>query len=75
MSSGGMSERKNLRILAAVGFLAGVLACLDAVRDARVLWPPEALWNVLQHRHHLELGAGIAVILIAILTNILGRGG
>jgi hypothetical protein len=69
-----MSERKNLRILAAVGFLAGVLACLDAVRDARVLWPPEALWNVLQHRQHLELVAGIALILVTIVTNIVGQG-
>ena len=69
-----MSERKNLRILAAVGFLAGVLACLGAVRDARVLWPPEALWNVLPHRQHLEMGAGIAVILVAIVTNIVGQG-
>jgi len=69
-----MSERKNLRILAAVGFLAGVLACLDAVRDARVVWPPEALWNVLPHRQHLEMGAGIAVILVAIVTNIVGQG-
>jgi hypothetical protein len=69
-----MSERKNLRVLAAVGFLAGVLACLDAVRDARVLWPPEALWNVLPHRQHLEMGAGIAVILVAIVTNIVGQG-
>jgi hypothetical protein len=74
VSSGGMSERKNLRILAAVGFLAGVLACLDAVRDARVLWPPEALWNVLQHRQHLELVAGIALILVTIVTNIVGQG-
>jgi hypothetical protein len=69
-----MSETKDLRILAAVGFLAGVLACLDAVRDARVLWPPEALWNVLQHRQHLELGAGVAVIMVAIVTNIMGQG-
>jgi hypothetical protein len=69
-----MSERKNLRILSAVGFLAGVLACLDAVRDARVLWPLEALWNVLPHRQHLELVAGIAVILVTIVTNLVGRG-
>lgn len=57
----------------AVGFLAGVLACLDALRDARVLWPPNAVWAVLTHPHRMELGAGIALIVATFLISALSR--
>jgi hypothetical protein len=68
-----MSDNKNLRLLNAVGFLAGVLACLTAVRDTRVLWPPDELWSVLGHRQHLELAGGLALIALVIVTNIVVR--
>lgn len=65
-----MSQEKNRRIATAVGFLFGMLACLDAVRDARILWPPDAVWGGLLHPQRLELGGGIALILIALVTTI-----
>lgn len=65
-----MDQEKNRRIATAVGFLCGMLACLDAVRDARILWPPDVLWDGLLHRQRLELGGGIAVILVALVTTL-----
>ena len=35
-----MNQHKSRRFGTAVGFVSGVLACLDAVRDTRVVWPP-----------------------------------
>ncbi|HKU25559.1 MAG TPA: hypothetical protein VJQ54_08815 [Candidatus Sulfotelmatobacter sp.] len=68
-----MSENKSLRLLNAAGFLAGVLACLSAVRDSRVLWPPDELWTLLGHRQHIELAGGLALIAAVIVTNIVVR--
>jgi hypothetical protein len=64
------SDKKN-RIATAVGFLAGVLASLDALRDVRILWPPNALWTVLQSPQRLELGAGLAFIVVTVLASLL----
>jgi hypothetical protein len=64
---------KNLRLLNVAGFLAGVLTCLNAVRDTRVLWPPDALWSVLGHRQHVELAVGLALIALVLVTNIVVR--
>jgi hypothetical protein len=64
------SDKKN-RIATAVGFLAGVLASLDALRDVRIVWPPNALWTVLQSRQRLELGAGLALIVVTVLASLL----
>ena len=58
------------RIARAVGFLSGMLACLDALRDAGVLWPPDAAWAVLSHSKRLELGLGIALIVIVLIASI-----
>jgi hypothetical protein len=60
---------KSRRLASAVGFLAGILACLNAVRDAKVLWPPEALWMALPHPQRLELGAGIALVVASVIIN------
>jgi len=38
-----MTPEKTRRVAIAVGFLSGVLASMDAVRDAGILWPPDAL--------------------------------
>jgi len=70
-----MSGNKELRLVSAVGFLSGVLACLDALRDASVNWPPDAVWVALRHPQRLELGGGIALIVITLLTNAAGRRG
>ncbi|HEY3615718.1 MAG TPA: hypothetical protein VGK96_02830 [Candidatus Sulfotelmatobacter sp.] len=68
-----MTSDKEQRIAMAVAFLAGVLASLDALRDARILWPPDALWTVLQHPQRLELGVGLALIVFTILASLLWR--
>jgi hypothetical protein len=62
-----MTPEKKKRVTNAVGFLSGVLACLDAVRDARILWPPDELWDGLRHVQRVELGAGIALIVVSII--------
>jgi hypothetical protein len=66
------SDKKN-RIATAVGFLAGVLASLDALRDVRILWPLDALWAALRSPQRLELGGGIALMLVTLLSSVLMR--
>jgi hypothetical protein len=65
-----LTEDKKRRIATATGFLSGVLTCMDAVRDARVSWPPDALWAVLSNAHRLELVGGIALIVVAFVMSI-----
>ena len=50
--------------------MSGLLACLDALRDASVYWPPDAAWQALRHVQHLELGGGIALIMVAFIVSI-----
>ncbi len=61
-----MTPEKKRRVATAVGFLWGVLACLDALRDARILWPPDAVWEALRNRQRVELGGGIALIVVSL---------
>ncbi|MFZ0734750.1 MAG: hypothetical protein WAM79_20705 [Candidatus Sulfotelmatobacter sp.] len=63
-----MTEEKIGRVATAVGFLSGVIACLDAIRDVKTLWPPEALWQVLQRPRRLELVTGIALIVVTLMV-------
>jgi len=63
-----MNQQNSRRVAGAVGFISGVLACLDAVRDTRVLWPPDALWQVLRPPQRLEFGAGIALIAVTLIA-------
>ena len=53
-----------------MGFLSGVLACLDAMRDANVSWPPDAVWQVLRHSQQLELVGGIALIVVTVVISV-----
>jgi hypothetical protein len=41
-------ERKRLASNA-VGFLSGALACMDALRDVKAAWPPNAIWEGLRN--------------------------
>ena len=68
-----MTPEKTRRVATAVGFLSGVLACMDAVREAGILWPPDALWEVLRRPQRLELGVGIALIIVSFVTSMLPR--
>jgi hypothetical protein len=40
---------------------------MDAVRDMRIFWPPGELWEGLRHVQRVELGAGIALIVVSIV--------
>jgi hypothetical protein len=55
-----------------------MLACLDAVRDAKTLWPPDAVWAALRHPQRLELGGGLALIMVTLIISLVrgqtGRG-
>jgi hypothetical protein len=59
------------RVATAAGFLSGVLACLDALRDAHVVWPPDAAWVLMSNPHRLEFGAGVALIVVTIVVSLL----
>ena len=65
-----MTPEKKRRVATAVGFLSGMLAVLDALRDARILWPPDALWEALGGPQRLELGAGLALMVVTLIVSI-----
>ena len=66
-----MTPEKKRRVATAAGFLSGVLVGLDAVHDARIFWPPDAVWAALPYPQHLELGAGLTLIVVTLLTSAL----
>lgn len=68
-----MTPDKKWRLTNAVGFLSGVLACLDALRDAKILWPPDVVWEGLRSSQRLEMGGGIALIVVTLVTSALQR--
>ena len=65
-----MAPDKGWRLGTAIGFLAGLFLCLDAVKDTRALWPPAMLWNALAHPQRLMLGGGIAVIVVSFVLSL-----
>ena len=68
-----MTPGKKRRVATAVGFLSGVLASLDALDNARIFWPPDAVWAALQPPQRLELGGGLTLIVVTVLTSALRR--
>jgi hypothetical protein len=68
-----MTPEKKRRVATAVGFLSGVLACLDALRETRIFWPPDVVWATLRSPQRLELGGGIALIVVTLVTSALQR--
>jgi hypothetical protein len=68
-----MTPEKKRRVAIAGIFLSGVLACLDAVKDARIFWPPDVVWEGLRNPDRLKLGAGIALIVVSFVTSALQR--
>ena len=65
----GITSDKGRRVATALGFLSGVLACLDALRDAKVVWPPDAAWEALRHPQRLEMGGGITLIVVTLIVS------
>jgi hypothetical protein len=68
-----MTPEKKRRVATAVGFLSGVLACLDALRDLGIYWPPDAVWEALRRPQQLEVVGGIALIVLSFVTSVLKR--
>jgi hypothetical protein len=64
---------RGRRVATAIGFLSGVLACLDALRDANVVWPLDELWRALSHPKRLQLGAGIVLIVVSFIISVARR--
>jgi hypothetical protein len=65
-----MTPDKQRRVANATGFVSGVLACLDALRDARAVWPPEAAWAALRNPKRLEMAAGIVLIAVTLVVSL-----
>lgn len=65
-----MTPDKQRRVATAVGFLSGMLACLDATRDAKVFWPPDAVWEALRRPQRLELSGGLALIVVTLVISV-----
>ena len=68
-----MPPAKPRRAASAVVFLFGVLATLNAVRDAHAFWPPAVLWAALNPPHRFQLCGGIAAILVGIFVTCTRR--
>jgi hypothetical protein len=65
-----MPSRKESRVGTAVGFLSGLLACMNALRDASVTWPPDAAWEQMSHPHRLEFAGGAALIIATLVITV-----
>lgn len=68
-----MEPDKQTRIATAIGFLSGVLACLDVVRDHRIWWPPDLLWELLRPPQKWELVGGVSLIVMTLILSVLRR--
>ena len=65
-----MTPEKKRRVTRALGFVSGVIASMDAIRDQKVLWPPSELWEALRNVQRVELAAGVVLILASVLLNV-----
>jgi len=65
-----ITPEKTKRLIHAVGFMAGVVSCLDAVRDAPIVWPPGELWEGLRNVQRVEFAAGVALVAVSIVLTI-----
>jgi hypothetical protein len=68
-----MTPEKSRRVATAVDFLSGVLAIMDAMRDSRILWPPGAVWETLRSAQRLEVGGGLALIVVTLVISAVRR--
>jgi hypothetical protein len=68
-----MIPEKKRRLETAAGFLSGVLACMDALRDAHVVWPVATMWEGLRNVKRVEFGGGVALIVVSLVISIMRR--
>ncbi|HUA15669.1 MAG TPA: hypothetical protein VMG31_10240 [Verrucomicrobiae bacterium] len=59
--------------MTAAGFLCGLLACLNALRDARVVWPPDAAWVLMSSAHRWEVGGGLTLMAVTFIASVVGQ--
>lgn len=70
-----MTSDKQTRVATAVGFLAGLYACLNALGDARIVWPPDAAWAVMTSAHRWEVGGGMALMAVTLIVSVVRQRG
>jgi hypothetical protein len=68
-----MTPEQKRRLETAVGFLAGAIACLHALADRAVYWPPDVVWAGLSPPQHLEFGGGLALIMVTLVISVVRR--
>jgi len=61
---------KGRRFATALGFLSGVIACLDALRDVHTYWPPDTVWEALTHAKCVELAGGLMLMAVSLIVSI-----
>jgi hypothetical protein len=59
-----MITARKRRVGNAIGFLAGFLACMYAVREKEIFWPPNVLWASLRNVQRVEFVGGLLLIVI-----------
>jgi hypothetical protein len=68
-----MTSDKKQRVATAVGFISGLLACLDPLRDLREWWPPDEVWSMLRPPQRLEFGAGLVLMMVTLVISVARR--
>jgi hypothetical protein len=43
------------------------------MREAKIFWPPDVVWEALRGPQRLELGGGLALIVTALVASVLWR--
>ena len=69
-----MTPDKTRRVANALGFVSGVIASMDAIRDQKTVWPPSLLWGALRNSQRLELAAGAALIVVTLVLAVARKG-
>jgi len=70
-----MTPEKRQRAATAVVFLFGVLAAMNALRDAGVLWPPDVVWAALIPPKRFQFVAGLLLMVGALVSAAVRRPG
>ena len=65
-----MTSTKKQRIATAVGFLSGVYACLDPLRNLHSWWPPDEVWAILRPSQRLEFVGGMLLIVVTLVIDL-----
>jgi hypothetical protein len=68
-----MTPGKRRRAISAILFLFGVLAFLNALRDADMMWPPDAVWQALDNPSRFKLCGGVALMLASLIATAMRR--